>query len=355
MTCVRFIVRGLSQGAIAILTGWAHFSVGAAPLAAQPTSKPGDLREDSGPSKGRAAVAMIHVDEPVHDFGVVWVGSPLRHLFKVENRGDAELAFTAVMPGREKAGLEQEPTRLAPGETSLIEMDLDSYWLHGPFSERFTIRSNDPDRPELTVEGKGECRWYVDPQPDAVRFGQVPPGRPTEQIVTLTNRSQRPMKLSLARPAASGPFEYALDEARPGKEYRLRVRVRPASPERRLHEYIDIKTNIPEQPLVSIPVDAVLAGWIAPRSCFPAAAGLACRAGEPPRGPPRDPVRADAGSPFAGEFRAGHAGAEVSSSLAGTAWLHNERRERRDHSSHRRSRLAGHRDPAAACFRGDVR
>jgi hypothetical protein len=56
------------------------------------------LAQDN-PPKSNGGTPKLLIDSPVHDFGEVKPGSPLRYTFKLKNEGTADLLIQNVQPG----------------------------------------------------------------------------------------------------------------------------------------------------------------------------------------------------------------------------------------------------------------
>ncbi|MEN3335518.1 MAG: hypothetical protein V7641_4883 [Blastocatellia bacterium] len=51
------------------------------------------------PPKPNGGTPKLVIDSPVHDFGEVKAGTPLRYAFKIKNEGSADLLIQNVQPG----------------------------------------------------------------------------------------------------------------------------------------------------------------------------------------------------------------------------------------------------------------
>jgi mono/diheme cytochrome c family protein len=98
------------------------------------------------------AAPRIEFDHLEHHFGRVLQGEIVKTSFPLRNAGDADLVLleattpcgcTAVLP---------EKTVLAPGESSRIDVTYDSAARSGEVERIITVRSNDPERPEVALK-----------------------------------------------------------------------------------------------------------------------------------------------------------------------------------------------------------
>jgi hypothetical protein len=49
--------------------------------------------------KTNGGMPKLVIESPVHDFGQIKAGSPLRYAFKIKNEGSADLLIQNVQPG----------------------------------------------------------------------------------------------------------------------------------------------------------------------------------------------------------------------------------------------------------------
>lgn len=107
----------------------------------------------------------IQVDPAEHDYGTVDVGSSATKIFVVGNTGTADLAVTeialdgdnsdqfAIVSGGVTAG--GNSSKVAPGATHKVEVSFKPTALWQK-TARLDITSNDPARPAVKIELKGE-------------------------------------------------------------------------------------------------------------------------------------------------------------------------------------------------------
>lgn len=51
------------------------------------------------PPKSNGGTPKLVIESPIHDFGEIKQGSPLRYTFKLKNEGTADLLIQNVQPG----------------------------------------------------------------------------------------------------------------------------------------------------------------------------------------------------------------------------------------------------------------
>jgi thiol-disulfide isomerase/thioredoxin len=209
----------------------------------------------SGDVKGPKPI--ITVEEPIHDFGVVWVGPTLNHSFVVKNTGDAPLQITKVKPSCGCTIAGAYPRAIAPGESGEFPFAVQSTKLHSRFSKFITISSNDPVTPEMRLQIRGEIKQYVDVTPAHANFGRIVGDDPQERLLNIQNNTDKPLNLELLK-ENDGGFKFDLITKEEGQRYELRVRAEPPFDAGMLKADAILSTNIDEQKTIQINARAVV-------------------------------------------------------------------------------------------------
>ncbi|RJP35891.1 MAG: DUF1573 domain-containing protein [Phycisphaerales bacterium] len=227
----------------------------AAKDADEPTTESTEDEEDLGGTP-KAVIA-----EATHDFGTVWASADnfIKHTFTIKNEGDGLLKILSVKPacGCTLAG--DHPDRLKPGESGEFPFKLKTETLahakDGKFSKAVTITTNDPEKPTLRLLLEGTARFHV-AAPALISFGTLKADVDTERTETITNNTDKPLKLTLpeTKVTPESPFKYELVEKEEGKVYELKVRTVPPLQEGRINGELKIQTNIEEQKELNVRV-----------------------------------------------------------------------------------------------------
>lgn len=115
----------------------------------------------------------IETDETVHSFGRVAVGGSGSHLFTIRNAGAAPLVLTkgatsctcTVSDFADGAGGDGSTQTVPPGGSTTVRIEWKGKGGGGPFRQRATILTNDPQRPEIafSIEGQVVPIWRAEP------------------------------------------------------------------------------------------------------------------------------------------------------------------------------------------------
>lgn len=128
------------------------------------------------------------VDQPFFDFGVMEVGSEMKHVFVIRNEGEAPLRLQKKSTTCKCTMAELKDGALPPGESVEVELT----WHPQEVTERFvqtaTLRTNDPERKtlELEIAGRVEKALQLTPE-DRWYLGSISDVEPTVVIGTLTS------------------------------------------------------------------------------------------------------------------------------------------------------------------------
>lgn len=272
-TCVRNLVLAAAAG-LALCMGSPTAEASAPPpnsakgrpaLAQKKTAKPTRVQRKSRERDITAPGAAIQVpgaNDPrpsidagdgVHDFGTVWVGPILKHIFKITNRGDGPLEILRVKPSCGCTIAGKYPKKLAPGETGEFPFSVSSTKLRGKFEKAITITSNDPSNPSLRLRLRGEVKRYVNLVPASVHFGKLYGGEPRERVIKITNNTDTPLKLTMSTPLGKG-FEAELTETIPGQTFELVVKARPPFKPGTFRKSLVLETNVENQKTIKVDI-----------------------------------------------------------------------------------------------------
>lgn len=107
------------------------------------------------------------------NLGKVVSGNPINAAFKFTNKGDAELEVTAVRAGCGCTKAEAEKKKLAPGESSTINVVFNSTGFSGPVTKHVTVSSNDPEHPNISLSFEVEVVPIATLKPERLNFGSI--------------------------------------------------------------------------------------------------------------------------------------------------------------------------------------
>ena len=198
-----------------------------------------------------AGAAKIVAEEPIHDFGEMWIGPALEHTFVIENKGQSPLKISSVRPSCGCTVAGKYPSTIAPGEKGSFPFKIASKKLRGKYEKSIKVYSNDPDMPELQLKLRGVCKRYIDVVPTNAYFGKITNDEPRENILKITNNTDKPLEVSLSK-AEDGKFKFELVETEKGKEYELHIKLDPPFAPGSLRGTTNLLTNVEAQKEIRI-------------------------------------------------------------------------------------------------------
>lgn len=219
------------------------------------------------------AAPRIAFDRKTHDFGEVFQGGRRKTSFVFRNLGDAPLTIRKVKTTCGCTAVLMSSKQLAPGESGEIAVEFSSKDKIGYQDLRVYLYSNDGQENDfgryvsaLRLSAQVSSLWNV--LPGAAYFGSAVRGQRLERRVQLLLTDARNPVFELLevvspRPwleVSTRPLEADLTGGKPGLE--LTVVLTADAPVGLINEVIEVVTNHPDQPLVSVPVIATLTGEV---------------------------------------------------------------------------------------------
>jgi len=199
-------------------------------------------------------VPKIHVDEMLHDFGRVRSGAVIQHEFTLTNRGNADLLIHGVLPSCGCTTVTDFPSKVAPGGTAKLSLSFNSTSLMGEQIRTLMVKNNDPERPDLILQLKGNYWMPIEIYPlTALMFLPPQTDQKLSTTIRVVNRLEKPLKLQA--PVSSVPQLTArLVEHTPGKEFHIVVDTVPPFAHKDIQATIKVATDSPETPSIDIKV-----------------------------------------------------------------------------------------------------
>jgi hypothetical protein len=141
------------------------------------------------------AAPAVSVPTPEHNFGTIFQGENVRHVFTFANRGDAPLTIDKVSSSCGCTAALASAKVLAPGESGEIQTSFDSTRFRGAISKTVYLYTNDPAQPMVQLQLKGNVQVEVALEPQLVNFGTVVPKRTVKSTVSLINQGKQEVRL----------------------------------------------------------------------------------------------------------------------------------------------------------------
>lgn len=239
----------------------------------QPAAKPA-ARVTQTAQEGAQPPGNIEIESDVHDFGKRLAEDPaVIEYVPVRNTGEGPLTISSVgtscgcVVGKMRDAAESdEPVTIPLGESRDLELRLNPAGWGGNKPTIITVRSDDPDTPEVSIRMKAEVTSAIRIDPSPVAFGERPKDETQEMILKVAGRSEN-FEVYAATVAGSQAFEVETLETtqveRNGKmvgETQLKVTLLPNTPVGDHQGLISLRTTDRARRLHSVAVTASVTG-----------------------------------------------------------------------------------------------
>jgi len=179
----------------------------------------------------------------------------VRHTFVIRNTGAAPLRILDIKSGCGCAVADLARKKLLPGERVDLRTRLSLKGARGRVRKRFSVRSNAPNAPRLTLWLTGTVVYDLTLDPVCVNFGAVPPNAGRTRAVVLSGRKKDGVNITAVR--ADGPgVRVERDVAADGRCSRFLVRTAPPLPTGILRATVSATTDHPKYRRLELEVTA---------------------------------------------------------------------------------------------------
>lgn len=238
-----------------IFLAW-QFLISAELLKAETVS--GDAKETATNSAGRCPAIFFESSD--FDFGKIYKGQKVEHVYKVENRGYDILKIEKVKPSCGCTAIILTDSLIPPGKAGEIKATFNSGSYSGKVMKSITVFSNDQDTPVHKLTFSGEIIEDISVKPRNIDFGSVSSGKIAEKTATITSETGHDFKINKITP--SSPFiDTSITEEEDGK-YIVKATLKDNLKIGRFSGQIFLETNSLRQPKTSIPFFGEIVGDI---------------------------------------------------------------------------------------------
>ncbi|GAX60537.1 dihydrodipicolinate synthase/N-acetylneuraminate lyase [Candidatus Scalindua japonica] len=202
----------------------------------------------------------IFFRNPDFNFGQIYTGQKVEHIYKFENRGEDILEIKKVKASCGCTAVVLSDNTIPSGGTGEIKTTFSSGSLIGNITKSITVSSNDPGTPKYRLTISGEIIKDLIINPEHIDFGSV--SKDEEAIKTVTIKSQTEHDFKINKITPSKPFINAsITEVKNG-EYVIKVTLKYRPEIGRISGGIHLETNSKIQKKVNIPFFGEIAGDI---------------------------------------------------------------------------------------------
>lgn len=202
-----------------------------------------------------AGEAKILVEKGNFDFGEIFEGQKVEHIFRFQNAGDEPLIIDRVRSSCGCTVALLSAKIVAPGDVAELKTTFDSNRFGGAVVKTIYLYSNDPMQQVTELHLRGTVKREIVLTPARLDLSSLAAGSTRQVDVLLVNQSPRTIVLSsLQTTTPEVSAELSADTLEPGRDAILKVRVKPKEAGARLSGYVLLKTSSDYLPELRLPV-----------------------------------------------------------------------------------------------------
>lgn len=206
------------------------------------------------PEAAKGARPIIDIPRLSYDFGETFELKEYTYAFVVRNRGTADLLIEDVKPGCGCTAAKFDRV-VAPGKEGRIELVIDGSKVSGQFSKATEVRTNDPDRPQLTLVMSGKEIPLVRIVPEGTVYLHGRPGEAVEKELTITsNEKDLDFQVTGLSSNMDDKIKYSYARGSKPGEYVIKVSKDPKLPITSTYASLIVRTNSKKVPETTVQV-----------------------------------------------------------------------------------------------------
>ncbi|MEJ2699538.1 MAG: DUF1573 domain-containing protein, partial [Desulfuromonadales bacterium] len=155
----------------------------------------------------------LSVEGTNYNFGQVYQGEKVEHVFNFRNSGDAPLSILKVRSSCGCTAALVSSTEVGPGETGEVRATFDSTRFRGEVVKTVYLYSNDPVRRVIQLTIHGEVKPELVTNPTQIDFGLLNPGEKKEVRLKLSNQGEQEVSFPTVE-TTTPELEASLTEAK---------------------------------------------------------------------------------------------------------------------------------------------
>ena len=202
----------------------------------------------------------IFFKNPDFNFGQIFKGQKIEHIFEFENLGEDILNIGKVKTSCGCTAAMLTNNTIPPGKTGEIKAIFSSGSFTGNVTKSISVISNDPDHPSYKLTIYGEIIEDVTIKPKNIDFGSVYIGEKTDKTVTIKSQTMADFKIKNI--TTSKPFVNASIAEEVNGEYVIKAALVNNPEIGRFSGGIILETNSQLRKKVTIPFFGEIVGDI---------------------------------------------------------------------------------------------
>lgn len=205
------------------------------------------------------AAPDLQVETPTFNFGEIFQGDKVPHVFEFTNQGQDPLVIDRVRSSCGCTAVLVSEKNIPPGGKGELKANFDSARFRGAISKTIYLYSNDPVRPTMQFHLKGTVREIVAVEPAQINFGRVEAEKPVTTKVVLRNQGQETLTIGKPHATAAELLVQMPDvDFISGAEVTLELTLTPKPGQERFSGYVLVPVDGVPKNEIRIPVYATI-------------------------------------------------------------------------------------------------
>lgn len=221
---------------------------------------PGGSHDSSPPNQIAEKQPEISFENPDFDFGKIFKGENVEHIYTFKNSGKGVLEISKVKTSCGCTAAVLSDKTIQPGNKGEIKAVFNSGSYGGKIRKNLTVFSNDAKKPQFQLTLTGEIIEEVTIEPKNINFGSLSVGE--ESTRTLTVNSLTDLNLAIKKITTSQPFVKAEIKEQNGEGFLVQVTIKGNFKIGRFNGGVSLETNSQKQPKITIPFFGEVVGDI---------------------------------------------------------------------------------------------
>ena len=201
----------------------------------------------------------LQVKAPTFNFGEIYQGDKVPHVFEFTNQGEDPLIIDRVRSSCGCTAVLISEKTIPPGGKGELKANFNSDRFRGTISKTIYLYSNDPVRPTMQFHIKGNVLEIVAVEPAQINFGRVEAETPVTSKVVLRNQGKE--TLTLGKPHATAAelvVKMAEVDFVSGAEVIVALELTPKPGQERFSGYVLVPVDGVPKNEIRIPVYATI-------------------------------------------------------------------------------------------------
>ncbi len=206
----------------------------------------------------------IYFSETAFDFGFVYQGEKVEHIFKFKNIGDTGLTIDKVRASCGCTAAVISDTYIPPSGEGEIKATFNTAGYIGRQSQSIYVQTNDPLNPTIVLQVKGEVKIEIKVSPHSIQFGDIPPHTSAVSRIEIIQKGEQALIIDKIKTHSNYiKIDKVEKRIHQGKNiYSLDVSLTPKTPAGRFFDRLEVYTNLERKPLILIGAQGRILGDI---------------------------------------------------------------------------------------------